>query len=81
MTVDIHFRFLIELSSKYMSCYKDASKLGQSDSAMIALDLSLRFKLFGGSNLALLSKSYEEYLKLTVSQWVLMSFVSSLIIQ
>ena len=59
-----------------MNCYKDASKLGQSDSAMIALGLSLRFKLLGGYNLALLSKSFDEWLELTVSQWALHLFVT-----
>ena len=75
MTVDIHFRSLIELSSNFMSCYSDASKIGQSDSAIIALSLSLRFKIFGGSNLVLLSKSLEEGLKLAVSQWSLHLFL------
>ena len=75
MSVDIHFRSLIELSSKLMNCYKDASKLGQSDSAVIALSLSLRFKIFDGCNLVLLSNSFEDWLKLTVSQWALHLFL------
>ena len=50
-----------------MNCYKDALKIGQVVSAMIALAISLRFKLFGGYNLALLSTSLGDGLKLTVS--------------
>lgn len=52
-----------------MSCYNDASEIGQVDSAMIALKQSVRFKLLGGYNLALIAKSFEEeeWLELTVS--------------
>ena len=70
------FRSTNEISSNFMTCYNEALKIGQLDSAMIALNLSVRFKMLGGCNLGLISKSFGEWLKLAVSRWALMDYVT-----
>jgi len=63
-TVDIYFTPPRDISSKMIGCYHDAEKIGQVDSAMLALFCVWKFKLLGGHNLSLIMKSFKDQLEL-----------------
>lgn len=66
----------MDISSKLIKRYHEAMKIGQGDSAMISLLQAWRFRLLGGYNLSLILKTFEDRLKLSVSEfthsWALM---------
>ena len=56
-----------EVAGILLDTYEAGMRVGDVDTAMYALCLSMRFSLFAGVNLSLLSKSYEKSLTQMVS--------------
>jgi len=52
-----------EVANLLFETYEAGMRIGDVDNAMLALTLSMRFSLFGGMNLPLLSQAYGKHLK------------------
>ena len=66
-----------EISTLLFETYEAGMRIGDVDNAIASLTLSLRFSLFGGMNLSLLSQSYFKHLKQIVSIFPLFHFTFS----
>ena len=64
--IDIWFESERSLSQKLLSYHERAMKIGQIDSAMIALYMGCRYHLHGGGNLLLYSHDFSDRLALLV---------------
>jgi len=62
--IDIWFASPREISRKLLDFHHDGMRMGHIDTAMYSLVLAWRYRLFGGENLAIISQSAEDRLKL-----------------
>lgn len=68
ITIDIWFSSPRDVSKKLLKYHHHAKKLGQVDTAMIALQMGWRYLLYsGGENLSIMLQSTEERVELIVS--------------
>lgn len=71
ITIDIFFDTPQNIAKKLFIYHKDALRAGHMDYATFSLNIGLRFQLFGGENLSMLSKSFDEHIRFIVSDILL----------
>ena len=67
--IDIYHELSRDISSKLINISNTAMKMGKSDSGIISLQLALRFRLLGGYKLSMIAQSFDDWIKLAVSDY------------
>ena len=75
--IDIWFASPREISRKLLDFHHDGMRMGHIDTAMYSLVLAWRYRLFGGENLAIISQSAEDRLKLAVRTFIIFDVCNS----
>mmetsp|Transcript_19096 Transcript_19096/g.34423 ORF Transcript_19096/g.34423 Transcript_19096/m.34423 type:complete len:338 (-) Transcript_19096:1027-2040(-) len=60
ITIDIWFSSPRDISQKLLNYHHSAVRMGEVDTAMISLQMGWRYLLYGGGNLSIISKSFED---------------------